>query len=294
MSGEGQLILCAGTLAGIECGFEERVIAARLGGFDAISLFPVHYLNAREVEGLSDQDMRRILDDNGIWVADLDALLDWVPGHEYHYAGLKNTDWPESLFYRIHDAIGVRSINVVWPDKANANAPDISLFSDSFGALADRAAAHGVMTHLEGLPWSNIPCVATAAEIVRQANHPNAGIIIDSWHYHRLNPDEAALLSLPPEKYFAIQINDAPATAESDLDAEANQRRLLPGEGDLKLSHMIQLLDQHGVTAPIGVEVYSTDLWKLPATEIAKRAGAAARKLLAEARQHADSSTHNV
>lgn len=281
MLGRDSLILCAGTLAGVECGFAERIAAARAGGFDAISIYPSHYLQARETEGLSDRDMRLMLNDNGIEIADIDALLDWVPGVHYPYAGMQNTDWPESLFYRITEAVGARSINVVWPI---SNGPDTATFTESFAALCRRAAAHNLLVHLEGLPWSAIPSVEAASAIVMAANEPNGGLLFDAWHHYRLGFSDDTLLALPAGKYIEIQINDAPAAAEADVETEAALRRRIPGEGDIPLADILRLLDRHGVTAPIGVEVYSEALSHMSPAEIARRTGDAARRVIAAAR----------
>jgi sugar phosphate isomerase/epimerase len=74
--GFGDLVLCAGTLPG--AGLEERAAAAAEAGFAGISLFAADYARARAA-GRSDADLRALLRDQGLAVAELDALLRWVP-----------------------------------------------------------------------------------------------------------------------------------------------------------------------------------------------------------------------
>ena len=76
MLGPEDLVLCAGTLGGAS--FRDRVEAAAEAGFSAISLFLGDYQRAR-AEGLSDADMRKLLADHGLAVAELDPLMSWVP-----------------------------------------------------------------------------------------------------------------------------------------------------------------------------------------------------------------------
>ena len=77
--GPEDLVLCAGTLA--TASFRERAEAAAAAGFAGVSLFVTDHLRAR-AEGLSDADLRAILGDSGIAVAEVDPLLRWVPEAE--------------------------------------------------------------------------------------------------------------------------------------------------------------------------------------------------------------------
>jgi sugar phosphate isomerase/epimerase len=277
------LVLCAGTVTGAS--FEELVAAARAGGFDAISLFPTHYRQARAA-GASDADLRLRLADNGLCIAELDPLLNWVPGHEFPAdAGMGLAT--EDEFYRMADALGARSLNVVWA--LPQRIPE-ELLAEAFAAVCNRAAQHGLLAHIEFLPWAQVDSVEAALRIVRLADRPNGGILFDSWHHFRSRSrsrsriDNAALAMLPDECVQAIQLNDAPALAEENLVEETMQRRLLPGEGDIALVEIIRALDAAGCNAPLGIEVFSTALQKLAPVEIGRIVGDNLRALRRQAR----------
>lgn len=276
--GREDLVLCNGTV--MNAGFSELVAAARAGGFDAISLFAATYRQAREQEKLSDTDMRHMLADNGLCIAELDPLLNWVPGHAFP-AGGPALDADEDTFYRIADALGARSLNVVWA--LPQRLPDSQLI-DAYAALCERAGAHDLLAHLEFLPWSQINDVVAACAIVRQAGRDNGGILLDSWHHFRAGTANAVLAQIPGRHYFGVQLNDAPAQPGADLVEETMHSRLLPGAGDIDLVDLIRQLDRSGSNAPIGVEVFSTPLWRLSAEEIGRQAGEKLRKIIAAAR----------
>ena len=99
------LVLCAGTLQ--RASFRERVDAAVAGGFKGLSLFASDYRRAKE-DGLSDADMRSLLGDHDLQIAELDPLITWLPGA---VSGIPLFDASEDEFYAIHDALGARSIN---------------------------------------------------------------------------------------------------------------------------------------------------------------------------------------
>ena len=68
--GAGDLVLCAGTLPRGTT-FRERVEAAAAGGFAGISIWGRDYWAARS-DALTDADMRALLNDYGLRVAELD------------------------------------------------------------------------------------------------------------------------------------------------------------------------------------------------------------------------------
>jgi len=271
------LVLCSGTVMGAS--FEQLVAAANAGGFDAISLFPAQYQQARAA-GRSDIDLRLLLADNGLCIAELDPLLNWVPGHYFPSdAGMGLV--AEDEFYRIAAALGARSLNVVWalPERV----PE-QLLVEAFAALCDRAARYDLLAHIEFLPWAQIDNVKTALRIVQQAGRPNGGVMFDSWHHFRGAIDNAELARIPGDKIVAIQLNDAPRQAEDNLVEETMARRRLPGDGDIDLCGIIQCLDSSGCNAPLGVEIFSAELQRLDPITIGRKVGDNLRALLRRAR----------
>jgi sugar phosphate isomerase/epimerase len=275
----GDLVLCAGTAA--LSGFAERVAAAAAAGFAGVSLFPSDYRRAREA-GLSDAALRGVLRDHGVVVAEIDPLLDWLPGQRADAGvlavGRAFLAAGEDEFYAIADALGARSINAALADPGDRPFDEIA---GAFAALCDRAAAHGLLVTLEFLPWTRIRDAATAAAIAGRAGRANGGVMLDSWHHFRSGAPAA---SIDARRVFGIQLSDAPRAAEPDLVDETLHRRLVPGEGDADLAALLRHLEAGGCTAPIGVEVFSDALAARPVGEVARRTGESLRAALAASR----------
>lgn len=276
--GSGDLVLCAGTCPA--AGLVERAAAAATAGFAGLSLFAADYHRAR-AEGRSDAELRRVLADHGLVVAELDPLLSWLPGDAgggLRAGGRAFAAHGEDDFYAIAEALGgARAINAVLADPP----ADLDRVADAFAALCDRAARHGLAVTLEFLPWTHIGDAATAARIVERAGRPNAGVMLDAWHHARSG---AALATIPAARVAAIQLADAPARPEPDLVDETLHRRLLPGEGDSDLAGLLRHLRAGGCAAPIGVEVFSDALAALPVAEAVRRTAETTRRVLASAR----------
>lgn len=281
--GPDDRVLCAGTVPA--AGFAERLAAAAEAGFSGVSLFLDDYQRARE-QGHGDAELRRMLADHGLGVAELDPLLDWLPGAglaaDATAEGASFFGHGEDAFYAAADALGARSINAV----AYADPPpERALLVDAFGALCRRAAAHGLLVHLEFLPWTPVPDAAAALAIAEAAGCDNGGILLDSWHHFRSGLSNEALARLPGQRVLAVQLSDAPAAAEPDPVEETLHRRLLPGQGDADLAGLLRTLDAMGCRAPLGVEVFSDELAALPPAEAARRAGRALDAVLTRARR---------
>jgi sugar phosphate isomerase/epimerase len=279
----GDLVLCAGTLPRATS-FAERLSAAAVAGFAGISLWGRDY-DAARAEGYSDADLRRMLDDHGLAVGELDPAWWWLPGAAEIGASLAGPADTEGVFaygeaelFRIAEIVGARSVNAV---DVFGGDWDVDGAAEAFAGLCDRAAEHGLLVHVEFLPWSRIPDVSAAWEIVRRADRRNGGIAIDAWHFARSSSTLDDLTSVPSDRVLGVQLDDGPAEPEADLVTATLHQRLLPGQGAFDLTSLCRVLS--GSPVPIGVEVFSDDLHALGPAEAARRAAAATRAVLAAA-----------
>jgi sugar phosphate isomerase/epimerase len=283
--GADDLVLCAGTLPR-ETPWRERLAAASSAGFTGVSMWARDYTAAR-ADGLSDADMRAQLGEHGLAIAEIDPAWWWTPG-DVDVASLIAIDtmdvfrYGENEMFAIADALGARSINAA---DVLGGSWSIDDAAEAFAGLCDRAADHGLLVHLEFLPWSRIPDIATAWEVVRGADRVNGGVAIDAWHWFRSNTpsDLSTLRTIPGAKVLGIQLDDAPAEPEANLMSATLHQRLLPGAGAIDLAALLGVLHEIGAVAPVGVEVFSDELHELGPIEAAKRAADATRAVLAHA-----------
>ncbi len=109
--------------------------------------------------------------------------------------------------------------------------------------------------------------------------------MFDTWHHARSGLPDACLDEVDCSAVIAIQINDAPAQAESNIVLETMQRRRLPGEGDIALVDLLRRLRRGGCTAPIGIEVFSDELAALSFADAAQRCADAMEPILKRMRE---------
>ena len=210
--------------------------AAAAGGFSGLSLWGRDHQDAR-AEGLGDRDIRLLLADHGLSVAELDPAWWWLPGaSEIHVPPESDRErifgFGEDELFAIAEGVQARSLNAVDVFGGTWTLDDAAA---AFAGLCDRAAEHGLVVHLEFLPWSRIPDLATAWQVVAAAGRPNGGLTVDAWHYFRSTPDGELLRSIPGASILGVQLCDAPAVAEADPLQATLHERLLPGDGELDL-----------------------------------------------------------
>ncbi len=257
--------------------FRELIEAASAGGFSGVSLWPRETYQRARADGLSDADMRSILDDNGVVAEEVDALLTWV-GPEVPSARRRPA---ESELFEAGDALRARHVNVV----LRSDGPmDLNEGAEVFGGICDRAAEHGLKPHIEFM-WTPDLDALGALEIVRQADRPNSGLLIDTWHCYRGTTTYDDLRTIPGDRVLGVHVDDAPATPMDDLLDETLHHRLMPGEGEMDLVGFVRILDGIGSQAPFTLEVLSKALVaQYQPNELSQRLGDAVRGVLARAR----------
>ena len=123
--------------------------------------------------------------------------------------------------------------------------------------LGEIARERGIRLGYEALAWGrHINDHRDAWEIVRQADHPNVGIILDSFHTLGRKLDPESIRAIPGEKIFFVQLADAPAI-DMDLLYWSRHFRNMPGEGDLEVQRFMQAVMAAGYTGPISLEIFN-------------------------------------
>jgi sugar phosphate isomerase/epimerase len=260
--------------------FDERVEAAASAGFAGIGLYVGEYARLIDEERRSPADIAAVLERHGVVLADVEVARGWwaAPGGE-HDAQYREAQQLERAAFEMADHFGVRYLQAIGPYDCGFEQA-----VEGFGRLCDRAAEHGLLVGIEWLPYTNIASAADAARLVLAADRPNGGYCVDIWHHTRGANDVTMLADLEPDRIFAVQMNDGsllPADPDYKPDCLAN--RVPPGEGEFDCVGFVRLMRGMGVTAPISIEVCSSQLWAQPAAVAAAAAADGMRRVLAEA-----------
>lgn len=126
-----------------------------------------------------------------------------------------------------------------------------------FRELGERAAKRGLRVGYEALAWGrHISDHRDAWEIVRRADHPNIGLILDSFHTLSRKIEVNSIRSIPKEKIFIVQLADAPLI-DMDLLYWSRHFRNMPGEGDLPVTEFTRAVAATGYDGYLSLEIFN-------------------------------------
>jgi len=124
-------------------------------------------------------------------------------------------------------------------------------------ALGERAARRGLRIGYEALAWGrHVNDCRDAWEIVRRADHPAVGLVLDSFHTLVRKTDLTALANIPRERIFLVQMADAPAV-DMDYLSWSRHFRSFPGQGELPLLDFMQALKTTGYDGWLSLEIFN-------------------------------------
>ena len=206
--------------------FKDRVEAAARAGFKG---FGLHYEDTMATQKkIGFAEMKRILKANEIKYLEIEFLMNWYGTDEKR----AESDKFRRQLFDVAGELGMRDIKVA-PGfhEQTANVPHIAA---EFAKLCEEAAGYGADIVLEIMPWSNVRTIETGLEIVRTADQPNGGLLIDIWHLARGHIPFSDIRKIPARFIKAVEVDDAPLKPPvDDLWEDTIHYRELPGEGGL-------------------------------------------------------------
>jgi 4-hydroxyphenylpyruvate dioxygenase len=135
--------------------------------------------------------------------------------------------------------------------------------------LGERAERHGIRIGFEALAWArHINDHRDAWEVVRRADHPNVGLILDSFHSLSRKIDSNSIRSIPADRIFIVQLADAPLM-DMELLQWSRHYRNMPGEGELPVIDFMRAIAATGYDGTISLEIFNDQFRQGQAKSIA-------------------------
>ncbi|WP_323772412.1 bifunctional sugar phosphate isomerase/epimerase/4-hydroxyphenylpyruvate dioxygenase family protein [Antarctobacter sp.] len=129
--------------------------------------------------------------------------------------------------------------------------------AEDFAELGAIAAGYGIHVGYEALAWGrHVNDHRDAWEIVRRADHPNIGVILDSFHTLARRIDPNTIRRIPSDKITFVQLADAPQI-DMDLLYWSRHFRNMPGEGDLPVTDFMRAVAATGYDGWISLEIFN-------------------------------------
>lgn len=165
----------------------------------------------------------------------------------------------------------------------NGDEPDAQALAELLHALCELGSRYGIRMNLEPTPWTGIPTLGAALDVLRRCGHPQARIMVDTIHADRSGATLADLAAVPRGLVDYVQVCDASLPRPADFETmiyQARNARAFPGEGQLDLVGMIDALP-HGVPLSLEAPVKALVEAGLTPVERARRGREAMTRLVA-------------
>jgi 4-hydroxyphenylpyruvate dioxygenase len=229
--------------------FTERLAAIQQAGFDGIEIFEQDFL----ASDFTPREVGRMVRDHGLEITlfqpfrDFEGLPEPLRSRAFARAQRK---------FDLMAELGTDM--VLFCSSCHAEAlGGIDRAADDFRELGEIAATRGIKVGYEALCWGrHVNDHRDAWEVVRRADHPNIGLILDSFHTLGRRLDPQTIRRIPGDKIFFVQLADAPLI-DMDLLYWSRHFRNMPGEGDLDVTGFTRAVMATGYNGPLSLEIFN-------------------------------------
>ena len=151
---------------------------------------------------------------------------------------------------------------------------------DNMREAAEIAKPFGIILMLEFARTSRFAAsLSTALKLVREVNHPNYRVMIDTFHLWGGVSKFEDLDLLHDGELGHLHFEDVPAEPIRELLGQPN--RVFPGQGIAPLKRIVQVLKKKGYAGPASIEMFNPMYQKMDPAEFAKMARAAIEPIIA-------------
>lgn len=227
----------------------EKLQAIAAAGFDGVEIFENDFL---AFDG-SPREVGRMVRDAGLSITLFQPFRDFEGMPEPQRG--RTFDRAERKF-DIMQELGT-DLMLVCSNVSPLALGGIDRAAEDFRELGERAAKRGLRVGYEALAWGrHINDHRDAWEIVRRADHPNIGLILDAFHTLARKIDVTSIRAIPRDKIFIVQLADAPLI-EMDLLHWSRHYRNMPGQGDLPVLDFMRAVAATGYDGVLSLEIFN-------------------------------------
>src|SRR6185312_1688084 len=212
--------------------FPDKLEAIAAAGFDGIEIFETDFLTF----GTTPRELGKMIRDSGLEITlfqpfrDFEGLPEPLRSRAFERARRK---------FEVMKELGT-DLMLICSNVSPEALGGVDRAAADLRELGEVAAPMGIRVGYEALAWGrHVNDHRDAWEIVRRADHPNVGLILDSFHtlVRRIDPD--TIRAIPGDRIFIVQLADAPRI-DMDLLYLSRHFRSMPGEGDLPVVDFVR------------------------------------------------------
>lgn len=243
---------------------EEKIDVCGNAGYDALELW-TQDLDNYEKEGKNVVDLRKRIEDHGMFVIDTIGLWDGMPVDEADFQKQMDTN---KRRMELCARVGSKHIAVLpLPDRESFDLKRTAArYRQILEIGLNEIGIHPAMEFVS--VFKGITRMGQAAQIAIDADHPKAKIIPDTFHLHNGGSGFSGIKHLQGDFIATFHWNDVHATPPAGEMSDSD--RIYPGEGILPLEQAIRDLVAIGYSGPLSLELFRREHWEMDPNIVAK------------------------
>ena len=248
----------------------EALAATKTGGFGGVEFNPSEVADLVEKNGVA--AVKDLFEAEGVKPAGFGLPFDWRGGEKAWADGLKALP---RLAKAAGEIGGGRTMTWIMPCSESLQMASnfefhVARLKPVAEILADFGCAFGLefIGPLTLYKMHQYPFVRKMGEMLELAKAvgPNAGLLLDCWHWHTTEGTVGELLALEPAQIVYVHVNEAPANVK--MNEYVDNVRGLPGStGVIDIVGFLQSLRKIGYEGPVTPEPFEKTLAEFPSDE---------------------------
>lgn len=230
-------------------GLDEKLLAISRAGFQGVEVFENDLLS---FDG-SPREARAMAEDLGLEIVAFQPFRDFegLPPQKRDRAFAR-----AERKFDLMDQLGCSTM-LICSNVAPDSFGGLDRAAEDFRALGARASRRGFRVGFEALSWGrHVFDYRDSWEIVRRADHPAIGLVLDSFHIAARRTDLNPIRNIPAEKIFLVQLADAPML-NMDYLTWGRHFRSFPGQGEMPIAEFMEALSDTGFDGVLSLEIFN-------------------------------------
>ena len=264
----GRMFVCMHQASSEQFDFKTAMEGYAKAGIRAVE---PNLLKVREfAEKESPATAKRLLDDLGLTPVSSSNQLGLPEPGDQRAESLDQLKWKVELA----KAIGADRLVTPSAGTGTYTEDDYKRGVDNMREAGEIARPFGIALMLEHARSSRfVGSLPTALKIVREANHPNVRVMLDTYHFWGGISKFEDLDLLRDGELHHLHFEDVPADPPREIQGQPH--RAFPGQGIAPLRRIIDALKKKGYSGPASFETFNPTLQGTDPYEVARRVRAA-------------------
>jgi 4-hydroxyphenylpyruvate dioxygenase len=234
--------------------FADKLELISKAGFSGVGLWMDEI--GEYLKGGTGKPIRELLEDCALTPVEMQLIRKW----QYLSGSERERAFDDArAFFAEFSKLGIQCPVVGLPSE---EVGEIRNAIEDFKRFCRLAGDFGCSVAFEFIGWAKqFNNVKTAWEVVGEADCPNGGLLIDTFHFVKAGSTIEDLKRVPMEKVFLVHVNDV-KPLPLGIKEQSRGHRFYPGEGEARIQEIMDCFVESGYNGFYCCEIFNEEYWQ--------------------------------